>query len=168
MYEEIIYHTRIEEMLQQLPHGAFLSVRADDKINTMTIGWGAIGFFWARPVMIVGVRHSRYTYNLMEKARDFSVSVPLNAEFKKSLAGAGSKSGRDVDKFQVFNLKADNGQRIESPVIGSCGLIYECKLIYKQDMDPAMLDEELKKKYYPQDDYHVIYWGEIVSTYINE
>lgn len=167
MRDEIKYHARAGELLQQLPRGAFLSVGAGDKINTMTIGWGAIGFFWARPVMIVGVRYSRYTYELMENARDFSVSAPLNADFKKALAGAGSKSGRDMDKFQIFNLKAEGGQEIDSPVIDSCGLIYECKLIYKQSMDPEMLAEELRKKYYPHDDYHVIYWGEIVSTYIN-
>jgi flavin reductase (DIM6/NTAB) family NADH-FMN oxidoreductase RutF len=155
------------EMLEQLPRGAFLSVRAEDRINTMTIGWGAIGYFWNRPVLIVGVRYSRYTFDLIEAARDFSVTLPLSPDFKKSLAGTGAQSGRDIDKFKVFSLKADNAKEIESPVIGGCGLVYECRLIFKQAMDPELLEPELRQKFYPQEDYHVMYYGEIVSTYVN-
>ena len=168
MSEELIYSSMAREMLEQLPRGAFLSVRADDRINTMTIGWGAIGYFWNKPVIIVGVRYSRYTYDLIEEARDFSVTIPLSSDFKKSLAGTGSKSGRDMDKFQVFSLKAEPGKEIESPVIGSCGLVYECRLIFKQAMDPDLLDEELRQKFYAQEDYHVMYYGEIVSAYQND
>ncbi len=167
MSEELIYNTMAQEMLDRLPRGAFLSVRAEDRINTMTIGWGAIGYFWNKPVIIIGVRYSRYTYNLMEEAPDFSVTIPMNSDFKKTLTGTGSKSGRDIDKFQIFSLKAEPGKEIASPVIGSCGLVYECKLIFKQAMDPDLLDQELRQKFYPQDDYHVMYYGEIVSTYLN-
>lgn len=167
MSEQLSYNTMARELLEQLPRGAFLSVRAEEKINTMTIGWGALGYFWNLPVLMVAVRYSRYTYNLMEEARDFSVSVPLNSDFKKSLAGTGSQSGRDIDKFKVFSLKADKGRSIESPVIGSCGLVYECRLIFKQTMDPALLAPELKQKFYAQEDYHVMYYGEIVSAYVN-
>lgn len=167
MSEELIYNTMAQKMLEHLPRGAFLAVRADDRINTMTIGWGAIGYFWNKPVIIVGVRYSRYTYNLMEEARDFSVTIPLSSDFKKSLSGTGSKSGRDIDKFKIFSLQAETGKKIESPVIGDCGLVYECKLIFKQAMEAELLDEELRQKFYAQEDYHVMYYGEILSTYIN-
>ncbi len=168
MSEQFSYHTMAGEFLQQLPRGAFLTVRAEERINTMTIGWGALGYFWNLPVLMVAVRYSRYTYDLLKEARDFSVSIPLNSDFKKSLAGTGSKSGRDMDKFKVFSLKADKGRSIESPVIGSCGLIYECRLIFKQKMDPELLAPELRQKFYAQEDYHVMYYGEIVSTYLNK
>ncbi|NLO22482.1 MAG: flavin reductase family protein [Syntrophomonadaceae bacterium] len=168
MSEQISYNAMAQELLGQLPRGAFLSVRAEERINTMTIGWGSLGYFWNLPVLMVAVRYSRYTYDLMEEARDFSVSVPLNSDFKKSLAGTGSQSGRDIDKFKVFSLKAEKGKSIESPVIGSCGLVYECRLIFKQTMDPALLAPELRQKFYSQEDYHVMYYGEIVSTYLNK
>jgi len=167
MSEELKYSTVAQEMLEQLPRGAFLSVRADDRINTMTIGWGAVGFFWNRPVIIVAVRYSRYTYDLIEEAPDFTVTLPLSTDFKESLAGTGSKSGRDLNKFQIFQLKAETGKKTESPVIGDCGLVYECKLIFKQAMDPELLDEELRQKFYAQGNYHVMYYGEIISCYKN-
>jgi flavin reductase (DIM6/NTAB) family NADH-FMN oxidoreductase RutF len=167
MSGQLSYNTMAQELLEQLPRGAFLSVRAKERINTMTIGWGAIGYFCNLPVLMVAVRYSRYTFDLLKEARDFSVSVPLNADFKKSLAGTGSKSGRDMDKFKVFSLKAEKGKSIESPVIGNCGLVYECRLIFKQTMDPELLAPELRQKFYAQEDYHVMYYGEIVSVYLN-
>lgn len=168
MSTDIKYHEYAKEMLTQLPRGSFLSVKANEKINTMTIGWGAIGYMWQRPILVVAVRYSRYTYSLIEKADDFSVSIPLNDDLKKSLAAAGTQSGKDINKFQQFQLTAQKGQQIESPVIGECNLIYECKTVYKQPMNPEMLDDEIKNKFYSDDDYHVIYFGEIVASYINK
>ncbi|MDD2586749.1 MAG: flavin reductase family protein [Syntrophomonadaceae bacterium] len=167
MYTNLEYNEYAREMLTQLPRGAFLSVKAGAQINTMTIGWGSIGYIWKKPLLIVAVRTSRYTYELMEKATDFSVSLPLDADLKTALGEAGKKSGRDIDKFQHIHLTAQEGQKIESPVIGECKLIYECKIVYKQQLDPEMLGEEIKEKFYADHDYHTLYFGEIVSSYIN-
>jgi flavin reductase (DIM6/NTAB) family NADH-FMN oxidoreductase RutF len=168
MSTEFSYEQYASQFLKQLPRGAFLTVKTGDKLNTMTIGWGSIGYVWQKPVMMVMVRYSRYTYELMEKAMDFSVSVPLTGELKKDLAVTGTKSGRDIDKFKECKLTAKNAKSIESPVIGECGLIFECKIIYKQAMQPENLDVEIKEKCYPNDDFHVLYFGEIMSCYSPE
>lgn len=168
MHADLEYNEFTREMLNQLPKGAFLSVRDGERINTMTIGWGAVGFMWQRPVMIVMVRYSRYTYELIKNAREFSVSTPLDNEMKKSLAVAGTKSGRDIDKFISLQLTAQQGKSIESPVIGNCGLIYECRIVYRQPLIPEMLDEDIKEKFYGDEDYHVMYFGEIISCYNNK
>ncbi|MEN6327769.1 MAG: flavin reductase family protein, partial [Syntrophomonas sp.] len=93
MNHELPYSELAREILQQLPKGAFLSVRSGEEINTMTIGWGAIGFMWQKPVAVVLVRYSRYTYELLQKAQEFTLSIPLDSEMKKPLAIAGSSSG---------------------------------------------------------------------------
>jgi len=165
MSSDFKYYEHASQFLSLLPKGAFLTVRAEDKINTMTIGWGAIGYMWRKPVLMVAVRLSRYTYELMEKSGDFSVSVPLDGKHKKSLAEAGSQSGRDIDKFREFSIKAVDGKAIESPVIEGCDQVYECKIIYKQTMDPENLDQDIKEKFYSNGDYHVLYFGEIMSSY---
>ncbi|MGI6434419.1 MAG: flavin reductase family protein [Syntrophomonadaceae bacterium] len=161
------YLANVTEMLQQLPLGAFLTVKSGENINTMTIGWGSIGFIWNKPVMMVMVRYSRYTHELIKEVPDFSVSVPLDGHQKKALAGAGTKSGRDIDKFSVYDLIAKPAKSIESPVIDNCGLIYECRILYKHAMEPGLLDPTLDSKFYQDHDYHVLYYGEIVNTYNN-
>jgi flavin reductase (DIM6/NTAB) family NADH-FMN oxidoreductase RutF len=159
------YYNFSAQMLQQLPVGAFLSVKSADRINTMTIGWGAIGYIWQKPILLVAVRPSRYTYELIEKAGEFTVSFPATNELKKQLAIAGSKSGRDVDKFAACNLSAQTGRKVESPVIKEANIFFECKVVYKQAMNPADLDQSVKSKFYSQGDYHTLYFGEIVDCY---
>lgn len=167
MPDEIKYNQLAPEMLEQLPRGAFLSVRSGDRINTMTIGWGALGFIWQRPVMMVMVRYSRFTHELIQNSPEFSVCVPLNSGFKKELALAGTKSGRDIDKFKAFKLEVVPGAKTNAPVIGDCGLVYECKIVFRQPMNPDNLDQDIKAKYYDDNDYHVLYFGEILSCYKN-
>lgn len=165
MADKLTYGEYSRQFLGQLPKGAFLTVKCGDRLNTMTIGWGSIGYLWNKPVLTVMVRYSRYTHELIDKCQDFSVSLPAAGELKKSLAIAGNKSGRDTDKFMDANLTAQNAKYIDSPVIGECELIFECRLIFKQVMDPDNLDASMRTAYYPEGDYHVMYYGEILSCY---
>jgi len=168
MPSEIPYEQYASQFLTQLPRGAFLTVKASEKINTMTIGWGSIGYIWQKPIMTIMVRQSRYTYQLMEEAIDFSVSLPVQGELKQNLAIAGSKSGRDIDKFKECKLTAKNGREIASPVIGECDLVYECRPVFKQIMEVDQLSPEIREKFYSNNDLHVIYYAEILACYTRE
>lgn len=157
---------KLEEAMNYLHRkGAFLTVKSDDKVNTMTISWGNIGFEWNRPIFTVLVRHSRYTHELIEDSNDFTISIPLDDNLKKELAYCGSKCGRDINKFKECNLTLEPSRIVSSPIISECKLHYECKIVYKQDMNPELLSEEVKKTSYASGDYHTIYYGEIVSCY---
>ncbi|MCL5781679.1 MAG: flavin reductase family protein [Firmicutes bacterium] len=168
MKEDVKYNDYLKELLEQLPKGAFLTVKDEGKLNTMTIGWGTIGFIWQKPVFVVMVRKSRYTYQLLENAKEFTVSIPLRKELKKELALCGTKSGRELDKFKEGNLTPEPGKVVNTPVIGECDLHYECRVIYQQSMEPALVAENIKKLAYPKGDYHVMYYGEIVACYVKE
>jgi len=157
--------TNLEKGMEFLhKKGAFLTVKDGDKVNTMTISWGNIGFEWARPIFTVMVRKSRYTHELLENSGKFTVSIPLSDELKDALAICGSKSGRDTDKYTEANITLKDGKSADTPVIGECGLHYECRVVYKQDMDPANLSESVKSAY-ANGDYHTFYYGEIVDCY---
>lgn len=159
------YYTFSGQLLQQLPAGAFLSVKAADRVNTMTIGWGAIGYMWQRPILLVAVRHSRYTFGLIEESGEYTVSLPAGEELKKQLMTVGTKSGRDIDKFSSCNLTTQPGKVSQSPVIKECSLFFECKVVYKQAMNPDNLEESIKSKFYSNNDYHTMYYGEILDCY---
>lgn len=165
MVHDINYEELSSEFLKQLPRGAFLTVKAGEKINTMTIGWGSIGYMWRRPVMAVMVRYSRYTYELLESGHDFTVSIPMNSEMESALKTAGTVSGRDTDKFAASGITASKSQKIESPGISECGLVYECKILFRQAMDSNLLNEEIREKFYADNNLHVIYYGEIVACH---
>lgn len=90
----------------------------------MTIGWGALGNIWGKPVFTVMVRHSRYTHELIEAHNEFTVSFPLTAAFSKALGLCGSKSGRDMDKFAAAEITPAEGQTVKVPVIKAPGCIW--------------------------------------------
>ena len=79
MIERSYLHSA-EDIMNTITKGAFLTVRADGKLNTMTIGWATIGFVWKTEIFMVAVRDSRYTFQLMEKADNFTV----NCGFRQS------------------------------------------------------------------------------------
>ncbi|MCU0590265.1 MAG: flavin reductase family protein [Desulfobacterales bacterium] len=152
-----------EGVMNQIKEGAFLTVRAGDALNTMTIGWATIGIAWRKPVMMVMVRSSRHTFRLIEKAADFTVSVP-NGDAKKALAFCGTKSGRDLDKFKACGLKTAPGRNVVSPIIQIPGIHIECRIVYKNPIDPAQLTHDYDPLY-PDKDYHTLYFGEIQACY---
>ncbi|SHJ86280.1 flavin reductase family protein [Propionispora hippei] len=165
MVKEVRYNEYAKQALDMIPKGAFLTTAAGEAVNTMTIGWGAISHIWQKPVFIVLVRPSRYTYELIENSSEFTVSVPLHDDMKKALALCGTKSGRDMDKIKAAGLSVLPGQKVGVPVISGAGLHFECKIVYKQKMDPSLFDPGLAKTCYPEGDYHTLYYGEIVACY---
>jgi flavin reductase (DIM6/NTAB) family NADH-FMN oxidoreductase RutF len=160
---DVDYLSVYEDVMKQIKLGAFLTVKSGEALNTMTIGWATIGFAWRKPVMMVMVRDSRHTFNLIEKAADFTVSVPTG-DMKKEIAYCGTKSGRDVDKFTACGLKTAASQQVGSPIIQIPGIHFECRVVYKDAIDPARLTRDYDSLY-PEKDYHTLYFGEIQACY---
>lgn len=161
------YLDQTNALFEQIKRGAFLTVKAGDAINTMTIGWATIGWIWQRPVLMVAVRDSRHTFTLLEKTDNFTITVPMGSGSAKALTLCGTKSGRDMDKFAESGLQPKPARTTESPVIDVPGVHYECRIVYKSAMDSAFLDPALDKLYL-QKDFHTLYFGEILSCYETE
>lgn len=166
--QEVKYNQYLREFFNSLPSGVFLTAKSGELLNTMTIGWGCTGIMWGKPILMVMVRSSRYTYQLIEKSSNFTVSIPFHDRMAKELDFCGSMSGRDHNKFNECKLSAIPGKTVDTPVIGGCDLFYECKICYKQPMDESKLITDFKKKWYPEQDYHTLYYGEILSCYIRK
>lgn len=168
MYREISNTEISKELLDQLRKGAFLVVKAGEKVNIMTISCGALGFTWTRPTFTVMIRYSRYTHVLMERAESFAVSFPLKGQMKNELNICGTTSGRDTDKAKVCKLSLKTGYLSGTMVVDNCDLHLECKIIYKYPVDKYRLDKVIAESVYKDTDYHVFYIGEIVKAYIKE
>lgn len=156
----------LEKGMEKLhKRGAFLTVKSGEKVNTMTISWGSIGFIWGKPTLTALVRQSRFTHELIEKADSFTISIPYGDEMKAALGICGTKSGRDIDKVAEAGIKFVSSNEVSSPVVDGCNMYYECKIVYKQDMDENLVSPEVKERSYAKGDYHTMYYGEIVSCY---
>ena len=152
------------KIIDQLNSGIFLTVKDNNgSLNTMTIGWASLGRLWQKPVFIALVRPTRHTYKLIENAKDFTVSIPLNGQLKNELTVCGTKSGRDMDKFSECGLVPVQIDDLFSPAIDGCDIFLGCKIIYKQTLSPESMNQWLNKIYDEHKDYHTLYYGEILS-----
>lgn len=150
--------------------GVLLTAKVGDKVNTMTIGWGAIGVEWGKNLFTAYVRPCRYTHQMIEATGEFTVNIPMG-DVKKILGYCGTKSGREVDKIQEMGLTLEDPLEISVPGIRELPLTLECKVVYKQDQVLSALQEDLCGRYYDKNDpadYHTAYYAEIVSAYIIE
>jgi flavin reductase (DIM6/NTAB) family NADH-FMN oxidoreductase RutF len=144
-----------------------VSTGTDGKANVMTIGWGTIGCIWSRPVFIVLVRPSRYTYGRLEQVNDFTVNVPP-PELAAAVSHCGSVSGRHHDKFQEAHLTPIPSREVRSPIIKECVVHYECRTLHRNDLVPAALAQAVREEFYSSGDFHRVYFGEIVAAYADE
>lgn len=152
---------------ERMSHEGILlaSLDLDGKLNPMTIGWGIFGWIWGRPIFTSLVRPSRYTYACIEATGDYTVNVqPAD---RKDLADfCGTVSGREHDKMAVLNLSALPSRHITSPGITECPIVFECKVVHKNDILPPELPADIKAQYYPVDDFHRVYYGQIMNVSI--
>jgi flavin reductase (DIM6/NTAB) family NADH-FMN oxidoreductase RutF len=144
-----------------------VSTGTDGKANVMTIGWGTIGCIWSRPVFIVLVRPSRYTYSRLEQVNDFTVNV-LPPELAAAASHCGSVCGKDHDKFQETHLTPIPSREVRSPIIKEGVVHYECRTLHRNDLAPLALAQAVREEFYPRGDFHRVYFGEIVAAYADE
>lgn len=157
---------------EKMKKGILLTTKADDSVNTMTIGWGTIGIEWGRPMFVAYIRESRYTRELLDKNPEFTVNCPVGELEGKILGFCGSKCGRDIDKFKELGLHTEEPLQISVPGIRELPLTLECKVVYRNPQPVDGLPQAILDRYYPEvdgvRDYHIAYYGEILSAYIIE
>lgn len=152
-----------QEVMDCLAKGAFLTTAEDGKVNTMTISWGNIGLIWGKQIFTAMVRDTRFTKAAMDNEMEFTVSIPADDSLKPALGICGSKSGRDMDKIKECGLELIESETVATPAIKCSGIVLECKVLYKQRMDISALSEELRDKWYGDNNMHTMYYGEITN-----
>jgi flavin reductase (DIM6/NTAB) family NADH-FMN oxidoreductase RutF len=152
--------------------GVFLNSKLEGKINTMTVGWGSVSRYWMEPVIIAPIRLSRFSHHMVADSGVFTISVPLNGELRRELGICGTKSGRDVDKFEECGFTAIDGREVDCPIIGEASLHIECKVVAKSLLDASMMNGEIVDKMYggnyENGDYHTLFFGKVVDCYLSE
>ena len=131
--------------------------------NSMTIGWGSLGIMWHVPIVMVGVRPTRYTYEFMEKYDSFTI-CGFAPEYKTALNIMGSKSGRDIDKVKETGLTPCESSSIETPGFAEASIIIECRKIYSDDLNKEKCSQ-LILDFYKDREYHRLYIGQILKVF---
>lgn len=158
-----------QTILETMPKGLLVTTKVGENVNTMTIGWGTLGIEWGKQIFVAYIRDSRYTRELLDKAGEFTVNIPLGDVPKDILALCGTKSGRDINKIQSLGLTLEDSEIVSAPGIRELPLTLECKVLFRNVQDESCLPEAIQNRYYSAinaKDYHIVYYGHIVNAYI--
>lgn len=137
-----------KEGMMQFP--GFPLVLVVVKENIITIA--AVSFFSFEPPMVmIGIVPSRYSFELIQSCEDYTINLPTE-ELLPAVKICGSKSGRDVNKWELAELTPKKSVEVTSLIIEECPVNLECKIVEKIDLNGT----------------HVWYVGEIVSAHVSK
>ena len=167
--KKIDIHDYAGEIIKAMRPGILLTTKVGGKVNSMTIGWGTLGIIWERPVFVAYVRQQRYSREMLDECREFTINVPVGDYRRKILGICGSKSGRDTDKIEAAGLTPVEPEVISVPGIKELPLTLECRVLYRQEQESDQFNEEITRQFYTmKTGDHICYYGEIVAAYIIE
>ena len=125
------------------------SVDRAGRPNIITLAW--VGTACSNPPMLgLGIRPGRYSYKLIERSREFVVSIPTK-EIAKQVDLCGMISGKREDKFSRAGLSPEPAEKVKPPLIRECPVNIECIL---------------KKKIHLG--VHDLFLGEIVCVHVDQ
>jgi flavin reductase (DIM6/NTAB) family NADH-FMN oxidoreductase RutF len=97
------------------------------KDNIMTMGWHMIMEF--QPSLIgCYIWNANHSFNMIRKSKECVINVPT-LDIASQVVSIGNCSGRDLNKFETFNLTPLQGEKVNAPLIKECYANFECKLI---------------------------------------
>lgn len=161
MFEKIDLKTYEKSMVSMMGEQWMLvTAGTETKCNTMTASWGGVGVLWGAPNATIYVRPQRFTKEFLDQEDYFSLCF-FPESHRKDLVFCGKESGKTKDKIKEcgFHMAFDH-----APYMEEATLVLICRKRYAQPMDPMAIPDEVKTKWYPQADYHVMYQGEIVQA----
>lgn len=138
-----------------------ITAGTEEKVNTMTAGWGGAGVMWGKNVCFIVVRESRYTKEFIDKCDTFSLSF-FDHEQHPALKYLGQVSGRDEDKIANARMHVDFQDN--TPFIDEARTVVICKKLSATKLSPdQFIDMDIEEKWYKDGDFHVMYVGEILT-----
>lgn len=103
-----------------------LSVAGDGRPNVITLSWVA-NVCSKPPTIVAGIRPERYSYSLVKNTGEFVLNIP-SVEQIEGTDLAGTKSGRDLDKFAECGFTPEPATKVKAPLIKECPINIECKV----------------------------------------
>lgn len=95
--------------------------------NIMTMGWHMV--MMDEPSLVgCFIWDQNHSFEMVRRSKECVINVPT-AELASIVVAIGNTSGRDIDKFEQFDLTGLPGEKVGAPLIAECYANIECRLI---------------------------------------
>jgi len=125
---------------------AVISVGIGEDANLITLAY--VGKVCSQPPIIaISIQPRRHSYQLIEDHREFVINYPTINQLRE-MDYCGTRSGRDVNKWEELNLTKEKGSVVQVPLVKEFPWNMECKVIQRTELGT-----------------HVCYFGEVVAVH---
>ena len=104
-----------------------LTTARKGRANIMTQSWHTMIDF-EPPLIACVVSNRNFTFNTLKATNECVINIPT-LELASKVVGCGNSSGRNVDKFNTFQLTPAAASQVRAPLIDECYANLECKVI---------------------------------------
>lgn len=119
---------KVGRFLQHYPKPAtVVTVKAKGRENALAVAWHCALSF-EPPLYGVAISPKRFSYELIVEAKEFAINF-LTIESARLIASVGRTSGRELDKFERFQIATEKPIKISAPILKDAYAAYECKLV---------------------------------------
>ncbi|MDR2081674.1 MAG: flavin reductase family protein [Campylobacteraceae bacterium] len=102
-----------------------LATQYKQKTNVMTLSWSTLFDF--TPQIGCVLSPGDYTFEMLKAAKECVLGIPAVDIMEKTVQ-IGNCSGKDADKFKIFNLTPLPAKIVKAPLIKECLVNIECKV----------------------------------------
>ncbi len=99
----------------------------DGENNVLAVGYCG-NCSYAPPMVMVGIVPSRYSYKMIKESGCFVVNL-VDKSYKETFDFMGSKSKKNIDKIKEMNVKIQDGEKVNAPILLDCPVNIECSVV---------------------------------------
>jgi len=119
----------VARMARLVNHGptVLASCGQGSSANVITLAWVSPVSI-DPPMLAIAVAPPRHSHKLISRTRQFVVNVP-SPRMIDAVWYCGTRSGRDVDKFEGAGLTASAASVVDAPLVEECFGHIECRVV---------------------------------------
>ena len=104
-----------------------LTTAGKGRANIMAQSWHTMLEF-DPPMIACVVSNRNFTFKTLKATRECVINIPT-VELAEKVVACGNSSGREVDKFETFELTPVGASRVRAPLIAECYANLECRVV---------------------------------------
>jgi len=119
------------ELASPFPYVLAVTLDKRERPNIMGLSWWMFTS-WDPLMIAISIGHEKYSHECLEHHKEFVLCFPSEGQEKDAWT-CGTKSGRDMDKFQETEFRPVHSKCVKPPMIEGATVAYECKIVKHVD-----------------------------------
>lgn len=112
--------------LYPVPAALITCADGNGQQNIVTLAW--VGTVCSDPPLVaIGINPKRHSHQLIKDSGEFVVNLPRASQVHET-DYCGTRSGRDIDKFEGTGFTTAPASQVKAPLIAECPVALECKV----------------------------------------